>query len=155
MDATKYKCNKKKLIVSACLLGELCRYDGKSKYDPSFLEAIQGYELIPFCPEAPLFGTPRERISIISVEGENRIITDETKIDVTSRLKEEIASFISKNPNPDAIILKSKSPSCGLGTTPILDKNRRVLKYGDGIAASIMKEHYKEIIIQDELQIIS
>lgn len=155
MGAIKYKSDKKKLIVSACLLGELCRYDGKTKSNPSFLEAIKEYEIIPFCPEAPLFGTPRERISIISVEGENRIITDETEVDVTLRLEKEINSFIEKHPNPYAIILKSKSPSCGLGTTPVLDKSRRVIKYGDGIAASIMKEHYKKITIQDELQIIS
>lgn len=154
MDATKYKYDKKKLIVSACLLGELCRYDGKSKYDASFLQAIKGYELIPFCPEAPLFGTPRERISVISVEGEDRIITDETEVDVTLRLKEEITSFIAKNPNPDAIVLKSKSPSCGLGTTPVLDISRKLIRQGDGIAASIMKEYYKEITILDELQII-
>jgi len=144
---------KKKLIVSACLLGEYCRYDGKTKFEPSFLEAIKEYEIIAFCPEAPLFGTPRERISVVRIEGEDRILTEETRLDVTSRLQEEISSFIAKNPNPDAIILKSKSPSCGLGTTPIFSANKTLLTYGDGIAASMMKEHYKEITLRDELSL--
>jgi len=142
---------KKRVIVSACLLGEMCRYDGKTKYDSSFLESIKEYEVISFCPEAPLFGTPRERISVVESQSQLRIITDITKVDVSSRLKEEICSFMIKNPNPDFIILKSKSPSCGLGTTPIVNLQKNVVAYGDGIAASMMKEFYQYTTIIDEL----
>ena len=112
---------KKRVIVSACLLGELCRYDGKTKKINGVIESFSEYEIIPFCPEAPLFGTPRQRISVVEINGENRIITDETNTDVTRLLEEEIENFIAKNQNPDAIVLKSKSPSCGLGSTSILN----------------------------------
>ncbi|MDF1877051.1 DUF523 domain-containing protein [Sulfurimonas sp. SAG-AH-194-L11] len=142
---------RKKVIISACLLGERCRYDGKTKEVNAVIEAYKEYEIIPFCPEAPLFGTPRERINVIEVDGENRIITDETNIDVTESLEKEIHLFCSRYPKVDAIVLKSKSPSCGYKTTPILNKNKELIKVGDGIAAQIFQKYYKNITIQNEL----
>lgn len=139
---------KKKAIVSACLLGERCRYDGKTKYHDSLIEFLKDYEVIPFCPEAPLFGTPRERINVVG----NNIITDSGE-DVTVRLKDEINTFINYHDSlseEDIIILKSKSPSCGLGTTPILNENGDVVKKGDGIAAKIFKQYYNNNNIYDE-----
>jgi uncharacterized protein YbbK (DUF523 family) len=140
----------KKAIVSACILGEYCRYDGKTKKLNAVTEALKEYEIIPFCPEAPLFGTPRERINVVDVDGQNRIITDETNKDVTLRLEEEIAAFIKLHPEVDKIVLKSKSPSCGYHTTPILNAEKEVLKIGNGIAASMINRHYKGILIEDE-----
>jgi len=99
---------KKKVIISACILGEQCRYDGKTKKFNAVIEAYKEYEIIPFCPEAPLFGTPRERISVVDVDGENRIITDETNVDVTWRLEDEIDSFLVENSQVDAIVLNAK-----------------------------------------------
>jgi len=140
----------KKVIVSACLLGHLCRYDGKTKKTTEVVDALDGYEIIPFCPEAPLFGTPRERISVINIGDENRIITDKTNKDVTNLLRDEINSFIEKNPHAEMIVLKSKSPSCGMGTTPILDENRQKIGLGNGIAATMLEEFYTNTKIKDE-----
>lgn len=140
----------KKVIISACLLGERCRYDAKTKEVNAVIDAFKDYEIIPFCPEAPLFGTPRERISVVEVDGVNRIITDETKVDVTKRLEDEINSFCTKQPDIDAIVLKSKSPSCGYKTTPILNASKQVLKLGNGIAAEIFRKNYKDTEIVDE-----
>jgi uncharacterized protein YbbK (DUF523 family) len=140
----------KKVIVSACLLGHLCRYDGKTKKTAEIVDAFKDYEIIPFCPEAPIFGTPRERISVINIDGNNRIITDETKKDVTQLLEDEIYSFIEKYPDADKIVLKSKSPSCGFGTTPILNEQRDILNYSNGIAAEIFQKNYPNTTIEDE-----
>ncbi len=142
---------KKKVIVSACLLGHLCRYDGKTKKTTEIVDAFKDYEIIPFCPEAPLFGTPRQRISVVSIDGENRIITDETNEDITKQLKNEINFFVELYPNADEIVLKSKSPSCGLGTTPIVNEEKKVIKLGNGIAAEIFLQTYKDVEIKDEL----
>ncbi len=146
--------SRKKAIISACLLGELCRYDGKTKEVNEVLEAFKSYEIIPFCPEAPLFGTPRERISVVLVGEEHRIITDETRKDVTQKLVDEIEDFCDEHPSVDAIVLKSKSPSCGNGTTPILDEDKKQIGFGDGIAAKILKRRYPNIPIRDELEFI-
>lgn len=142
--------DKKKVIISACLLGEQCRYDGKTKEINAVIEAFKEYEIIPFCPEAPLFGTPRERISVVRVDTKERIIKDISCEDVTELLEKEILSFVDRYPKVDAIVLKSKSPSCGYKTTPILDVNRELLEYGDGIAAKILQRRYKNILIKDE-----
>ena len=144
----------KKVIISACLLGQYCRYDGKTKKVNEVAEAFDKYEIIPFCPEAPLFGTPRERINVVHVNNENKIFTDVTNKDVTKLLQDEINRFIKQNPHVDAIVLKSKSPSCGLGTTPIINTQKDIISYGDGIAAKIFKEEYKEIEIKDEISYI-
>lgn len=141
---------KKKVIISACLLGENCRYDGKTKASKKIIETYGDYEIIPFCPEAPIFGTPRERISVIHVDGKNRIFTDETSLDVTNILEDEINSFIKLNKNIDEIVLKSKSPSCGIGTAPVLNKEGELLSFGDGVAAGIFKKKYVGIKIIDE-----
>lgn len=143
---------KKKVIISACLLGEYCRYDGKTKAVNEVIEAFKEYEITPFCPEAPLFGTPRERISVVFINNEYRVITDETCKDVTKLLEDEINSFIKSNPKADAIVLKSKSPSCGLETTPILNEKKEVLKFGNGIAAEMFLKSYKDVKIEDEAQ---
>ncbi len=143
----------KKVIISACLLGENCRYDGKTKKDQNILDAYEGWKILPFCPEAPLFGTPRERINVIREDGCDKIITDKNNLDVTKLLEEEILSFINKYPDIDEIVLKSKSPSCGSGTTPILDKGKNIIDYGDGIAAAMMKKEYFTIQIKDETKV--
>ena len=140
----------KKVIISACLLGHTCRYDGKTKKTTEVSDAFKDCEVIPFCPEAPLFGTPRQRISVIEVDGINKIITDETKEDVTELLKDEIESFLDKHQDIDNIVLKSKSPSCGIGTTPILNDKREILYYGNGIAGDIFTKKFTDIKILDE-----
>jgi len=140
----------KKVIISACLLGENCRYDGKTKEVSEILQKYKDCEIIPFCPEAPVFGTPRDRISVVKVNNENRIIVDSTCRDVTKLLEDEIENFIENNLHVDEIILKSKSPSCGFKTTPILNEKREVLEYGNGIAADIFLKYYKDIEIKDE-----
>ncbi len=140
----------KKVIISACLLGENCRYDGKTKINQTILDAYKAWEIIPFCPEAPLFGTPRERINVIREDKSDKIITDKNSTDVTKLLEKEILSFTDQYPHVDEIVLKSKSPSCGVGTTPILDKGKNIIDYGDGIAAAIMKKKYFTIDIKDE-----
>jgi len=142
--------SKKRVIISACLLGEYCRYDGKTKLANRVVEAYKDYEIIPFCPELPLFGTPRERISVIEINGKIRIFTDETELDVTKLLEDEINFFIQSTKKIDEIVLKSKSPSCGLGTTPILNQGKDLISYGDGIAAKLFKKEYKNIKIKDE-----
>ena len=135
---------KKVAIVSACLLGEYCRYDGKTKKYAGIFEKLKGYEVIPFCPEAPLLGTPRERISVV----EGRVLADVSKKDVTDLIVEQTEKLFTLE--PELIILKSKSPSCGLGTTPHLDSEGSVVKYGDGKAAELIKKHFKNATILDE-----
>ncbi len=140
----------KKVAVSACLLGERCRYDGETKCVPGVAAAFAGAQIIPFCPEAPVLGTPRERISVIKTAERLRVITDESGRDVTALLETQTRKLIAAHPDLEAIVLKSKSPSCGLGSTPILGPGRELLGFGDGIAAQMLRDAFPEIAISDE-----
>ena len=134
---------KKKAIVSACLLGEMVRYDGKTKINEQLIEALKEYEIIPFCPEDPVMGTPRERISVIEIDGVHKVMVDSTKVEVTTALKLQTELMMAANGDADIIVLKSKSPSCGLGTTPILNEKGEEIKRGNGIAAQLFSEKFR------------
>ncbi|KJS21506.1 MAG: hypothetical protein VR72_10210 [Clostridiaceae bacterium BRH_c20a] len=107
------------IIVSACLAGVNCRYDGKSKKNSQVIELIVKGEAIPLCPEQ-LGGlsTPRDPVNIQSginvLVGTERVLTLEGE-DVSRNFIQgayevlKIAELIK----PSLIILKSKSPSCG------------------------------------------
>ena len=140
----------KKVAISACLLGEFCRYDGAMKKVQGVVDAFRDAEVIPFCPEAPVLGTPRERISVISTPRGYRIIGDESGRDVTELLEQETRKLIEAHPDLDRIVLKSKSPSCGLGTTPVLGSRKQLLCYDNGIAAQMLLEAFPEIPVTDE-----
>ena len=140
---------KDKIIVSACLLGEYCRYDGQTKYDKELLKWLDDKEVIPFCPEDPLFGTPRPAISVVQDSDAFRLIRSSDHADIGQLIINETQRFIDKNPTVKWAVLKSKSPSCGFNTTPIYDKNGVEIAKGDGFAASLMKKH--SYIIRNEI----
>ena len=145
---------KKTVVVSSCLLGYTCRYDGKTKKSREIVDFFSEYKVVPFCPEAPVFGTPRERISVVLKDNRKRIITDETNKDVTQKLASEIDSFIKNNPNIKLACLKSKSPSCGYGTTPILNEQKERVDTQNGLAVDMFLKNYKDIKILSELDCI-
>jgi uncharacterized protein YbbK (DUF523 family) len=132
------------------LLGEVCRYDGCAKENLHVKSQYQNWEIIPFCPEAPVLGTPRERISVIFCNKEYRVIGDKSGRDVTELLKAQTQKLIDEHPDLDKIVLKSKSPSCGIATTPILKADRALLCYDNGVAAEMLLEHFSDIDIVDE-----
>lgn len=143
----------KKIAISACLLGENCRYDGATKTNSAVLEAFKDDEIIPFCPEAPVLGTPRERISVIFKNRQYTLIGDESGNDYTQAIQEQVDLLMDQHPDLDMIVLKSKSPSCGLGTTPILNVKGDILVFDDGIAVQRLKDKYPNIRLIDELNI--
>lgn len=145
---------KKKAIVSACLLGEAVRYDGTTKKENRVIEALAEYEIIPFCPEDPVMGTPRERISVIQSSDGYRVITDNSNIEVTTALTLQTKKMIEAHSDADIIVLKSKSPSCGVGTTPILNPAREEVKKGNGIAAELFSERFPGRVFDEHTVLI-
>lgn len=141
---------RKKVAVSACLLGEYCRYDGTTKADQRVIDRVKDYEVIPFCPEAPVLGTPRGRISVVETERGRRVLRDCDKEDVTELLLEQTRNLVDAHPELDAVILKSKSPSCGIGTAPVFDEAGHEICKGNGIAADFILCHYEASTVSDE-----
>ena len=101
-----------KILVSACLIGENCKYDGGNNRNEKVLEFLKGHEVIPVCPEQ-LGGLPTPRPCSEIVNG---IVTN-TKgdsVDYEFRLGADIALKTAKTEQIDLAILQSRSPSCGV-----------------------------------------
>lgn len=127
-----------KILVSTCLLGCKCRYDGKLQKKNIADFFSKDYCLIPFCPEQA-GGLPTPRIpceiknhSIFNKLGENK--TEEFHKGAEEALK------ICKIFDIKLAILKSKSPSCGFGQ--IYDGSfTNTLITGNGITGNLLYEN--------------
>lgn len=120
------------ILVSACLLGVACRYDGASKPNPILLELAGKYTLIPICPEVSGgLLTPREPSEICGDRVINRAGADVT---AAYSAGAEAAVELAKRYGCRLAILKEKSPSCGLGQIYDGSFSRRLVD-GSGITA--------------------
>ena len=102
-----------KLLVSACLLGVACRYDGRSKLHPLAQELCRRHEVIPVCGE--IFGglpTPRTPAEI---QGDQVVTRDGRDVTETYRRGAEAAAQLARLTGAQAAVLKERSPSCGSG----------------------------------------
>ena len=73
----------KKVAISACLLGEKCRYDASDNKDENLLSKLKDAELIPFCPEDFAFGTPRPTMDLIETARGHRALSNRTGEDLS------------------------------------------------------------------------
>ncbi len=100
-----------RILVSACLLGVGCRYDGRSKAHPAVLALAGRHELVPICPEQ-LGGLPTPRAP--SERRDDRVVM-KTGDDVTNAFRRgaEEALRLCRLLGCEAAVLKERSPSCG------------------------------------------
>ena len=101
-----------KIMVSACLLGENCKYNGGNNQNPELLCLLSGHEVIPVCPEV-LGGLPTPRVPAEIVNG-TVINREGVSVDDAFRQGAKKALEIAMKEKPDLIILQSRSPSCGV-----------------------------------------
>lgn len=147
MKGTASRCPKPNILVSACLLGVNCRYNGKGELDEGIRELMAEANLIPVCPE--VFGglaTPRnpaERVGerVITVRGE----------DVTSQYQKgaEETLALAKLFGCSCAILKERSPSCGSGVVYDGTYSKTLIK-GDGMAVQMLKAQGIEVFGESE-----
>lgn len=128
---------KERILVSACLLGLPCRYDGESRPNEEVISLRGKYELIPFCPE--IYGgletprTPSERVGDLVLMQNGRDVTENYKRGA------EGALYLCKTLEIKKAILKERSPSCGDGE--IYDGSfTKTMTVGDGVTAELLKK---------------
>lgn len=126
------------VLISACLLGIPCRYDGASKPHPLARDLAARHHLVPVCPEQ-LGGlaTPRP-----PAERQGDHVTARTGTDVTEAYRRgaEGALELCRLLDCQVAVLKERSPSCGHGE--IYDGAfSAVLTAGDGVTAELLKAH--------------
>ncbi len=127
-----------KILISACLLGENCKYNGGNNRNPGILQFIQGHTVIPVCPEC-LGGLSTPRPPSELVDGRACSIHGEDVHEAFVR-GAETALQTAKEEAVDLVILQSRSPSCG--AKHIYDGSfRGRLIPGQGIFAQMLLEH--------------
>lgn len=137
-----------KIVVSACLLGEPCRYDGKSCPNPMVIDFCSDKQVYPVCPEV-LGGLLIPRISC-EIRG-NRVIskTGENHTKEYQRGARKVLELMQREKITMAV-LKSKSPSCGVGK--VYDGTfTGTLTEGDGICAQMLKQHGLSVMNEEQL----
>ncbi|MBE6038585.1 MAG: DUF523 domain-containing protein [Anaerofustis stercorihominis] len=144
-----------KFVVSACLTGENCKYNGGNNFNEKVKNFLADKQYITVCPE--VYGglsTPRDPSEIILCDGELKVISDKGK-DVTEEfvsgaqqaLKEALESGC------DCAIFKAKSPSCGSGE--VYDGTfSSVLIKGDGVTAKLFRENGIDIFTEKEIHLL-
>lgn len=124
-----------KILVSACLMGENCKYNGGNNYSEKLHEFIQGHEVIMVCPEV-MGGLPTPRLPSEIVD--DRVVNS-GGVDVTSEFIMGAKKALEHSSDVDMAILQSRSPSCG--TNEIYDGTFSGNKIkGDGIFVRMLKE---------------
>lgn len=143
-----------KIAVSGCLLGEKIRFDGQHKHDRFITGGLGKYaELVSFCPEHFAFGTPRPTIRLVEESEENYYVqTSDGLGNVTDTLAKTSNLELQKIKNQPirAIIFKSKSPSCGLGSALVYRDNGYAKEKDDGLFAKMCKEHFPLLPMEEE-----
>ena len=136
-----------KVVVSACLLGENCKYNGGNNYCPAVVEFVQGREVIAVCPERLAgLGIPREPIEIVNGKVQRK---DGTSVD--DALRKAVAEILAQLEGQDVecVILKSRSPTCGV--KQVYDGTfTGTLVSGMGVLAAALAENgYKVVDSED------
>lgn len=123
------------LLISACLLGVCCRYDGASKPHPLVEELAKKHTLIPICPEQMGgLATPRPPAER---QGERVVTKAGRNVTAEYRRGAEEALRLCRLFHCDGAILKERSPSCGHGE--IYDGTfTGTLLPGNGMAAELL-----------------
>lgn len=134
-----------KIAISACLLGETCRYDGSDNKNEVLLEKLKDAQLISFCPEDFAFGTPRPTMDLVKTTSGQKAISNETGKDLSDPVKQYAKTFFDTHPNIDLVIGKDRSPSCGVCSAKVYDEAKNLLFSTE--AGLMMKEALKRDIL--------
>ena len=139
-----------KAMISKCMLGVPCRYDGKSKpLDEEILKKLkEKYELIPFCPEEVALPTPRPPARFIGDKIVDIHGVDKTKAFLKGAKE---ALRVCKEEGIKVFIGKEKSPSCGVKKTSAYINGCECKCDAPGLTSKILKEEGIELISEWDL----
>ena len=138
-----------KILVSACLLGRNCKYNGGNNFDPKVAEFVRGREVIEVCPEV-LAGMGIPRVPMEIREG---CLVNRDGVDVDGPNRAAVASVLAQIRDEDigCAVLKSRSPTCGV--RQVYDGSfTGTLVEGAGILARALMDAGYRVIDAEELE---
>lgn len=137
-----------RIIISKCLLGSNCRYDGKSHTYKKIEKLKSGNVIIPICPEQmgnlPTPRNPSEIVEDKVIMKGGRDVTNEFELGAKASL------FIAKTCAADFAVLKSLSPSCGKGEVYSGTFSKTKVN-GNGITAKLLMDNGIEVYTENEI----
>lgn len=135
-----------RVLVSACLLGRRCKYDGGDNQDAALHRELaeRGFEAVPFCPEEEGgLGTPRPPAWLTEsaesvLDGDGAVVTDAGR-DVTAEFRSgaERALELCRSAGLKRAFLKERSPSCGCASTHV----DGALVAGPGMTTALLRRN--------------
>ena len=135
-----------KIVVSACLLGRNCKYNGGNNFEPQVADFVRGREVIPVCPEEVL-GMPRIPMEIVDGVLINR---QGESVDAVVRGQVEKILERLRDEEIECCVLKSRSPTCGV--RQVYDGTfSGTLVNGMGVLAQALQEAGYRCIDAEEL----
>ena len=137
-----------KILVSACLLGQKCKYNGGDNYSQKVLDYIKDHEVIPVCPEVS-GGLPTPRIPCEIVDGIVRNKDGENK-DKEFRSGAEICLKKAIDEKADLAILQSRSPSCGVNQIYDGTFSGKLID-GKGVFASLLSQNGIKVLDVEDI----
>lgn len=146
------------VLVSACLAGRACAYDGNARPDDVVLELVRSGRAVLVCPEDEGgLGTPRPASEISGGTGEDvldgrALVVTRDGTDVTDAYLAgaELAVSRALKQGCTSAVLKARSPACGCGA--VYDGSfTKVLRKGDGVAAAALRRAGLQVVTDEEL----
>lgn len=149
--------DKPRVIVSRCLELAECRYDGAGIESRVVRVLSRHVDLVPVCPEVRIgLGVPRAPIRIEEAGGPGRaqrLVQPSTGLDLTARMTEFAHSFADGTTGVDGVLLKSRSPSCGVGDVKIFGDGEVRAADGTGMFARVLAARYPDVAMEDEARL--
>ena len=139
----------KKIVVSACLLGENCKYSGGNNYDPKVSSFVQGREVIRVCPEVLAgLGIPRTPMEIV-----NGVLMDANGNCMDAQVRQAVAKILEqlKNEDIECAVLQSRSPTCGVRQVYDGTFSKKLVD-GAGVLAQALQAAGYTVIDREELE---
>ncbi|MFT3929681.1 MAG: DUF523 domain-containing protein [Spongiibacteraceae bacterium] len=146
------------VAVSACLAGEKVRYDGDDRRLPVYPLLHTALQLEPICPELGAgLGVPRPPVRLVENQNELRALgRDNPALDVTAvlqRFAQQSLTLISSQHQLCGYLWKSRSPSCGFGSTPIFTADGIESDRGSGIQAAYFQRQLPHLSYGEETEL--
>jgi uncharacterized protein YbgA (DUF1722 family)/uncharacterized protein YbbK (DUF523 family) len=143
-----------KIGISSCLLGNRVRYDGGHKLDLFIRDTLGTFvEYVPVCPEAECgLGIPREAMRLEGDIDDPRLVTVNTKVDITVRMKKWAKKRVTELENEGlcGFIFKSRSPSSGMERVKVYNDDGIPVLKGIGLFAKEFMNRFPLIPVEDE-----
>ncbi len=146
------------VLISACLAGRACRFDGTGALDDTVSELVAAGRAVLVCPEVDGgLGTPRPPAEIVGgegidvIEGRARVVTEDG-LDVTEAYLAGARRALeaARGAGAGSAILKARSPSCGKGE--VYDGSfSRTLTPGDGVTAALLRSNGITVVTDEEI----